>query len=177
MVSSWAETGQSRDDGPDAAAETLMIAARALRVQAVQKRKLDAKRRKALHRFDHLPKDASVPEITQWLTDEIWDLWEWWSGSGRLTICTERAGGKCGPPVTLETGWDITNPDHRRALKKLLVRHFVSVLWGAINCTPWTICSNGRDPEETLDMQRRAEPTLDFWEECTTIQEKRKASS
>ena len=89
-------------------------------------------------------------------------LWEWMSGSGRLSATARARGMSHLPPLDYRYGHNLGHWRHQLTALFCLFVFPVDVLWSSPTCTPWSV--NARQWQaETRDAQRQEEAlTLQF---------------
>ena len=80
-----------------------------------------------------------APELLAELDHDTWDFWEFFAGKAYLTTAVERHEMTCGPPITWENGWDLSNDEHWSKIKHWLLNKRVRVLWASPDVISWTI--------------------------------------
>ena len=89
-------------------------------------------------------------------------FWEWFSGSGRLSLFLTLAHVMVGFPVDFRYGWDVGHAPHQGLLRQCQEQFCPDHLFSAPSCTPWSVASANKDPRQR-DLDRRLElPTLSF---------------
>jgi hypothetical protein len=101
-----------------------------------------------------------------------WHFWEWFSGSGRLSLTMLLAGLSVGFPVDLRYGWDINNLSHQAMLREAQAEFQPGVLMCAPDCAPWSVASNSKDPQARQEERLRDQPGLDFTQSSCEKQSK-----
>ena len=88
--------------------------------------------------------------------------WEWFSGSGRLSLILALAHVMVGFPVDYRYGWDIGHPPHQQLLQQCQEMFDPEFLYGAPSCTPWSIASAQKAAHLREQDRRQELPTLEF---------------
>jgi len=91
-------------------------------------------------------------------------LWEWCSGSGRLSLLALLSGLSVLFPIDYRYGWDLGLPEHQRIIHEVEqdLGGDPDVLFYSPACRPWSISSTKRDLDQT-QRERAAEiPTVDY---------------
>ena len=88
-------------------------------------------------------------------------FWELCSGSSRLTLLALMSGLTVLFPVDMRYGWDIGHVPHQMLLRKVHDELIPECLHASPNCRPWSISSNGRDPEIRERERAEEQPCLD----------------
>ena len=91
-----------------------------------------------------------------------WHFWEWFSGSGRLSLTMLLAGLSVGFPVDLRYGWNINDLSHQAMLREAQAEFQPGVLTCAPDCAPWSVASNSKDPQARQAERLRDRPGLNF---------------
>lgn len=89
-------------------------------------------------------------------------MWEWCSGSSRLTLTCCLAGLLVGFPVDYRYGWNIANPEHQQMLTTALHHFQPEVLVATPRCKFWSISASRRKWSELLHDREQERPTLTF---------------
>ena len=98
-------------------------------------------------KYQGMSKDTPVPEIpAKYLSIKQWDVWEWFSGCGKLSNACEALHLRTGPPISWETGWCFQIAAHREKLWELLCQFQPKVLFAAPVCGPWSIACTTMSP-------------------------------
>ena len=100
-----------------------------------------------------------------------WHVWEWFSGSGRLSLLLMTAGLIVGFPVDLRYGWDVNNPSHANMLRMAQKEFQPGVLHMSPDCGPWSVSGNTRPPELRLEDRRRDRNALRLVQEAAEVQD------
>ena len=133
-----------------------------LRLSTNQQQRL-AKSATYQRKYKPLPAHTPVPNLDN-ITKGKWDLWEWWSGSGTLTSNAHTACKMAtGPPISRETGWELSNPVHQIALLKLIDEHKPEVIYGGPTCAPWSQACTTMEPELKIIIRTLEESTFAFF--------------
>ena len=126
-----------------------------------------ARRMKLEQNATYPKKYAALPESTPIPVVEIpegkWDLWEWWAGTCRLTKACIKKGLVCGPPLTRERGWELTNKTHQQFIRMLFDKHAPEVLFGAPTCGPWSRSNTTMDSEIKRLLREEQVEAFDFF--------------
>ena len=71
----------------------------------------------------------------------VWDFWEFGrpSGASILSKRCDRLGLRCGPVISWEHSWDMSNETHRELLKKLFDEKKPKFIWIVPFGLPWMI--------------------------------------
>ena len=97
-------------------------------------------------------------------------VWEWFSGSGRLSLFLALAHVMVGFPVDFRYGWDVGHAPHQVLLKECQETFGPTHIFASPSCTPWSIASAQKDPH-ARDLDRRRElPTLEFVHDSMMLQ-------
>ena len=88
--------------------------------------------------------------------------WEWFSGSGRLSLILALAHVMVGFPVDYRYGWDIGHPPHQRLLQRCQEMFDPELLYGAPSCTPWSVASAQKAAHLREQDRQQELPTLEF---------------
>ena len=97
-------------------------------------------------------------------------MWEWWSGTGTLSRTAQHIGLTAGPPVSKETGWDISLPHHQTALLHLQALHEPWILFGSPVCAPWSQACTTMEDDLKIIIRELEESTFSFYAKCCLIQ-------
>ena len=100
-----------------------------------------------------------------------WHVWEWFSGSGRLSLLLMTAGLIVGFPVDLRYGWDVNNPAHADMLRMAQREFQPGVLHMSPDCGPWSVSGNTRPPELRQEDRRRDRNALLLVQEAAEEQD------
>lgn len=100
-----------------------------------------------------------------------WHVWEWFSGSGRLSLLLMTAGLIVGFPVDLRYGWDVNNPTHADMLRMAQREFQPGVLHMSPDCGPWSVSGNTRPPELRQEDRRRDRNALLLVQEAAEEQD------
>ena len=120
-------------------------------------------------KYRPFPSDTPLP-ITEGIQRGQWDVWEWWSGTGKFTRSCKKRGLLVGPPISHETGWDLLLPEHRARLRELFLLHRPKFLMGAPLCSPWSI-SNTTMCLMTKELIRKQQlQAFEFFTELCEVQ-------
>ena len=104
-----------------------------------------------------------LPAFWQVSTDSHVDFMEIFAGSQHLSQSIAEEGFKVGPPVDLNTGYDILTPTGRQRTWDLIVKHNPRVIWLAPVCTPWSNLQNiQKDQEKVAHNQHLHKPMVRF---------------
>ena len=68
-----------------------------------------------------------------------WDFSEFFSEAGILSKTCASKGLAVGPPISWETGWDLSNPLHLARVKELLGLKKPKVFWCSPECSEWVV--------------------------------------
>ncbi|CAE7923898.1 Smok2b, partial [Symbiodinium necroappetens] len=98
-------------------------------------------------------------------------VWEWFSGSGRLSLVLLLANLSVGFPVDHRYGWDIGYGPHQALLRECQTAFAPDHLMAAPNCGPWSVATAGRDPGKRQADRSAELPTLEFLYESCVCQE------
>ena len=101
-----------------------------------------------------------------------WHFWEWFSGSGRLSLTMLLAGLSVGFPVDLRYGWNINDLSHQAMLREAQAEFQPGVLMCAPDCAPWKAASNSKDPQVRQAERDRDQPGIDFTQNSCEKQSK-----
>jgi hypothetical protein len=122
-------------------------------------------------KYQPLPPTTTVPHIDpREMAKGTWDLWEWWSGTGTLSRTARHIGLVTGPPVSRETGWDLSLPHHQTALLHLQSMHEPWILFGSPVCAPWSQACTTMDPELKIIIRDLEEATFSFYAKACLTQ-------
>ena len=114
-------------------------------------------------KYKGLPIGTPIPNIpAKFLSQEVWDFWEWFSGCGGLTSACEAEHLRCGPPISHETGWCLKLESHRQKLWQLLVEKKVRVLFAAPTCGPWSQANTTMEPHLKAAVRQEELVVFDF---------------
>ena len=92
--------------------------------------------------------------------------WEWFSGSGRLSLVLLLANLAVGFPVDCRYGWDIGHAPHQMLLRQCQEVFAPDHLFAAPNCGPWSVATAGRDPGKRQADRCSELPTLEYLQEA-----------
>ncbi|OLQ01786.1 hypothetical protein AK812_SmicGene15471 [Symbiodinium microadriaticum] len=92
--------------------------------------------------------------------------WEWFSGSGRLSLVLLLTNLAVGFPVDYRYGWDIGYGPHQALLRQFQEAFSPDHLMAAPNCGPWSIATAGRDPGKRQADRNSELPNLEFLSEA-----------
>ena len=105
---------------------------------------------------------------------ERWDFWEWFGGSGTMTKVAVQNGLRCGPNISWETGWDISDPEHQKELRRLHLKYKPRLMMFEPDCQFWCILpNNGTDMEVREHLRMSDVPALKLMVEMATAQDER----
>ena len=92
------------------------------------------------------------------------NLWEWCSGSGRLSLIALLSGLCVLFPIDYRYGWDLSLPEHQRLILEIEqdINHGPDVLFASPTCRPWSISSTRRDLAQTMREREGELPTVSF---------------
>ena len=94
-------------------------------------------------------------------------FWEWFSGSGRLSLILLLANLSAGFPVDHRYGWDLGYEPHQLLLRECQETFFPDHLMAAPNCGPWSVATAGRDPGKRQADRSAELPALEYlYEAC-----------
>ena len=93
-------------------------------------------------------------------------LWEWCSGSGRLSLLALLSGLCVLFPIDYRYGWDLGLPEHQRILHEVEMDiGEPDVLFYSPTCRPWSISSTKRDLDQTQRERAAEMPTVEIHQE------------
>ncbi|CAE7471514.1 unnamed protein product, partial [Symbiodinium necroappetens] len=96
--------------------------------------------------------------------------WEWFSGSGRLSLCLLLANIVVGPPIDYRYGWDVSYAPHQELLQKCQAEFQPVHLFASPSWNQWTEHSAVKD-KHLRDVERRGDlPSLQYRSEVMNIQ-------
>ena len=114
-------------------------------------------------KYRPLPPLTPVPPLDN-IAKGQWDLWEWWAGTGNMTKTAHvDCQLVCGPPVTRETGWELSLPHHQLALLHLLDTHKPLILYAGPTCAPWSQANTTMEPELKALVRQLEENVFSFY--------------
>ncbi len=105
-----------------------------------------------LKKYRGLDPDTPVPEYSHFLKGPRWDIWEWWAGSAKVSRCFGKLRKilgrepRVGPPISYNTGWDLRNVRHQRALREIQEARRPAVLIAEPQCSLWSNSNTTMDP-------------------------------
>ncbi|CAK9070936.1 unnamed protein product [Durusdinium trenchii] len=105
-----------------------------------------------------------------------WHVWEWCSGSGRLSLTCCLASLVIGFPVDYRYGWDLGNPSHQAMLRDALYTFEPEILIATPRCKFWSVSSSRRNRTDLLRDRESERPTLTFIQESFGYQVQQKKS-
>ena len=88
-------------------------------------------------------------------------LWEFCSGSGRLSFLALCAGLLVMFPLDYRYGWDLGCASHRKLIDEIETQFEPDVEYMSPACRPWSIASTRRDLEQTKKEREAETPTID----------------
>ncbi|CAE7923876.1 unnamed protein product, partial [Symbiodinium necroappetens] len=95
--------------------------------------------------------------------------WEWFSGSGRLSLCLLMANMIVGPPIDYRYGWDVAHAPHQALLQRCHEVLAPAHLFASPSWSSWMTATN-KDPE-LRELDRRPElPAIQYLTETCLIQ-------
>jgi hypothetical protein len=106
---------------------------------------------------------------------EVWDFWEWCSGSGRTSLQAKRQGLREGFPVDARYGWDLHNAAHRAKLARARKKHQPGVILISPDCRVWGNAGNRADPEQREEDRMATRPFLLWLHEQCALQDQKGA--
>ena len=89
-------------------------------------------------------------------------LWEFCSGSGRLSFLAVCAGLMVMFPLDYRYGWDLGCPSHRKLIDEIESNFKPDVEYQSPACRPWSIASTRRDLEQTQRERNDEMPTIEY---------------
>ncbi|CAE7404059.1 unnamed protein product, partial [Symbiodinium necroappetens] len=96
--------------------------------------------------------------------------WEWFSRSGRLSLCLPLANIVVGPPIDYRYGWDVSYAPHQELLQKCQAEFQPVHLFASPSWNQWTEHSAVKD-KHLRDVERRGDlPSLQYLGEVMNIQ-------
>ena len=96
--------------------------------------------------------------------------WEWFSGSGRLSLCLLLANIVVGPPIDYRYGWDVSYAPHQELLQKCQAEFQPVHLFASPSWNQWTEHSAVKD-KHLRDVERRNDlPSLQYLSEVMGVQ-------
>ena len=99
-----------------------------------------------------------------------WHVWEWCSGSSRLSLTCCLAGLIVGFPVDFRYGWDIGNPEHQKMLDMALSTFEPEILMASPRCKFWSISASRRDRHLLLQDREAERPALIYMQQTMSYQ-------
>jgi hypothetical protein len=120
-------------------------------------------------KYRGLPSHTPCPDTSN-LTRGKWDVWEFWSGGGKLTKACLQLGLFCGPPLSHETGWCLLLSHHRQRIKELFLIHRPRLIMGAPVCSPWSNSCTTLDPAVKALVRAEQLIALNFFLELCQLQ-------
>ncbi|CAK9092645.1 1-alkyl-2-acetylglycerophosphocholine esterase [Durusdinium trenchii] len=99
-----------------------------------------------------------------------WHVWEWCSGSSRLSLTCCLAGLIVGFPVDFRYGWDIGNPEHQKMLGMALSTFEPEILMASPRCKFWSISASRRDRHLLLQDREAERPALTYMQQTMSYQ-------
>ena len=89
-------------------------------------------------------------------------LWEFCSGSGRLSFLAVCAGLMVMFPLDYRYGWDLGCASHRKLIDEIETNLAPDVEYMSPACRPWSIASTRRDLEQTQRERNEEMPTINY---------------
>ena len=100
------------------------------------------------------------------------DFLELFAGTARMSQMAAQSGLRCGQPIDLRTGFDLTNPQSQKKVLDILEKQQPTIVFMAPVCGPFSQLQNLNSPY-VHDKMKRAMPMIDFCIKVAEYQIKR----
>ena len=95
------------------------------------------------------------------------DFLELFAGTARMSQMAAQSGLRCGQPIDLRTGFDLSNPQSQKKVRDILDKQQPTIVFMAPVCGPFSQLQNLHSPH-VHEKMKRAMPMIDF---CVKIAE------